>query len=74
MLVFDVEEVPLPEMPVDWIRVRSGPHAGREGRWLESAGVRRFRGGIHLDAAVVRFVDETETTVLPVADLERFVY
>jgi hypothetical protein len=74
MLVFDVEEVPLPELPVDWIRVRSGPHAGREGRWLESAGARRFRGGIHLEAAVVRFVDETETTVLPIADLERFIY
>jgi hypothetical protein len=74
MLVFDVEEVPLPEIPVDWIRVRSGPHAGREGRWLEPAGARRFRGGVHLEAAVVRFVDETETTVLPVADLERFIY
>ena len=31
-------EVPLPELPPDWVRVRSGPHAGREGRWLGSAG------------------------------------
>jgi hypothetical protein len=74
LLVFDVAEVPLPELPPDWIRVRSGPHAGREGRWLEPAGLYRFRGGIHLEGAVVRFVDETETTILPVADLERFIF
>jgi hypothetical protein len=74
LLVFDVAEVPLPELPPDWIRVRSGPHAGREGRWLEPAGLYRFRGGIHLEGAVVRFVDETETTILPVSDLERFIF
>jgi hypothetical protein len=74
LLVFDVPEVPLPEIPPDWIRVRSGPHAGREGRWLEPAGLYRFRGGIHLEGAVVRFVDETETTVVPVSDLERFIF
>jgi hypothetical protein len=74
LLVFDVAEVPLPELPPDWIRVRSGVHAGREGRWLESAGFYRFRGGIHLDAAAVRFFDETDTTVIPVSDLERFVF
>jgi hypothetical protein len=74
LLVFDVAEVPLPELPPDWIRVRSGVHAGREGRWLESAGFHRFRSGIHLDAAVVRFFDETDTTVIPVSDLERFVF
>jgi hypothetical protein len=74
LLVFDVAEVPLPELPPDWIRVRSGPHAGREGHWLEPAGLHRFRGGIHLEAAVVRFVDETERTILPVSDLERFIF
>jgi len=74
LLVFDVSEVPLPELPPDWIRVRSGQHAGREGRWIESTGLRRFRGGIHLEGAVVRFVDETETTILPVSDLERFIF
>jgi hypothetical protein len=36
--------------------------------------LRRFRGGIHLEGAVVRFVDETETTILPVSDLERFIF
>jgi hypothetical protein len=74
LLVFDVAEVPLPDLPPDWIRARSGIHAGREGRWIESAGLYRFRGGIHLEAAVVRFVDEMETTIVPVTDLERFIF
>jgi hypothetical protein len=34
----------------------------------------RFRGGIYLEAEVVRFVDEIETTTVPVSDLERFVF
>ena len=74
LLIFDVSEVPLPELPPDWIRVRSGIHAGREGRLLDTAGLYRFRSGVHLEAAVVRFVDETETTILPFADLERFIF
>ena len=74
LLVFDVAEVPLPDLPPDWIRARSGPYAGREGRWLKSAGLYRFRSGIYLEAAIVRFVDEIETTTVPVADLERFVF
>jgi hypothetical protein len=74
LLVFDTAEVPLPELPPDWIRARSGQHAGREGRWLKSVGLYRFRGGIYLEGAVVRFADETDTTILPVADLERFVF
>jgi hypothetical protein len=73
LLVFDVREVPMPEIPADWIRVRSGQHAGREGRLIDALGLYRFRSGIHLQAAVVRFVDETDTTTLPFADLERFV-
>jgi hypothetical protein len=74
LLIFDVSEVPLPELPPDWIRVRSGTHAGREGRLIDTAGLYRFRSGIHLEAAVVRFVDETDTTILPFADLERFIF
>jgi hypothetical protein len=74
LLVFDAAEVPLPELPPDWIRARSGPHAGREGRWLRSAGMYRFRSGIHLEGAVVRFVDDADPTTVPVADLERFVF
>jgi hypothetical protein len=74
LLVFDAAEVPLPEMPPDWIRARSGVHAGREGRWLSSTGLYRFRSGIYLEGAVVRFTDDAETTILPAADLERFVF
>jgi hypothetical protein len=74
LLIFDVSEVPLPELPPDWVRVRSGIHAGREGRLLDTAGLYRFRSGVHLEAAVVRFVDETDTTILPFADLERFIF
>jgi DNA-binding NarL/FixJ family response regulator len=74
LLIFDVSEMPLPELPPDWIRVRSGIHAGREGRLLDTAGLYRFRSGVHLEAAVVRFVDETDTTILPFADLERFIF
>jgi len=74
LLVFDVAEVPLPELPVDWIRARSGPHAGREGRWLESWGRYRFRSGVYLEAAIVRFVEDTDVTIVPATDLERFVF
>ena len=74
LLVFDVAQVPLPELPPDWIRARSGRHAGREGRWLKSLGLRRFQSGIYLEGAVVRFSDEMETTIVPVSDLERFVF
>jgi hypothetical protein len=74
LLIFDRSDVPLPELPPDWVRVRSGPHAGREGRLAGSAGLYRFRAGIHLEAAVVRFFDETDTTILPFADLERFIF
>jgi hypothetical protein len=74
LLVFDAAEVPLPEMPPDWIRARSGVHGGREGRWLSSTGLYRFRGGIYLEGAVVRFTDDERTTVVPAADLERFVF
>jgi hypothetical protein len=49
-------------------------HAGREGRLLDTAGLYRFRSGVHLEAAVVRFVDDTDTTILPFADLERFIF
>ena len=74
LLIFDVAEVPLPELPPDWIRARSGANAGREGRWLKSAGHYRFRGGIYLEAAVVRFVEDTDTMIVPVMDLERFIF
>ncbi len=74
MLVLDAMDVPLPKLPPDWVRVRSGPHAGREGRWTGSAGLRRFKAGIHLEAANVRLGDDKEATVIALADLERFVF
>ena len=74
LLVLDVMDVPLPELPPDWVRVRSGPHAGREGRWLGSAGLHRFRAGIHLEAANVRLGDDLVPTVIALADLERFLF
>jgi hypothetical protein len=72
MLVFDVDDVALPELPPDWVRVRSGPHAGREGRYLSPAGIYQFRLGIRLEAAFVRLGDDLEPTVVPMSDLERF--
>ena len=74
MLVFDVSEVPLPELPPDWVRVRSGQHAGREGRFLGSAGLHRFRAGIHLESASVRLGDDESPAVIALSDLERFVF
>jgi len=73
MLVFDVEDVALPEIAPDWVRVRSGPHAGREGRYLSPAGMHQFRVGINLEAAFVRLGDDLAPTVVSMSDLERFV-
>jgi hypothetical protein len=72
MLVFD-PPTPRPEPPpTDWVRVQAGELAGREGRWLRSAGLRRFAAGTHLEAASIA-LDDGRVAVVPVADLERFV-
>jgi hypothetical protein len=73
LLVFDQAELPVSELAPGWVRVRSGSHVGREGTVLGSAGRRRFRSGVQLEAAVVLFLDQAEPEVLPLADLERFV-
>ncbi len=70
-LLVDDPEVVLPAPGADLVRVRSGPGRGTEGRWLGPAGLRRFAGGIHLDAGRLARADGTTLTV-PVADLERF--
>jgi hypothetical protein len=70
-LVIDDADVDLPEPPADRVRVRSGPLAGRTGRWRGLAGVRRFAAGTHLEAALVQFADESPVA-LPLADLERW--
>ena len=72
MLVFDRPALTVPAPPADLVRIRAGAFAGREGRFLEANGPRRFAGGIHLEAALVRLPDGT-TTAVPIGDLERFV-
>jgi hypothetical protein len=73
LLVLGVKSVGLPDLAPDAIRVRSGQHAGREGRWLGSAGLQRFRAGVHLEAASVLLGDDPGPTIVPLSDLERFV-
>jgi hypothetical protein len=72
MLIFDLPGMVVPTPPVDLVRVREGAYAGREGRFLEAVGVRRFAGGAHLEAGLVRFPDGS-TAAVPLGDLERFV-
>lgn len=72
MLVFDRPALIVPAPPADLVRIRAGAFAGREGRFLEANGPRRFAGGVHLEAGLVRLPDGTTTTV-PIGDLERFV-
>ena len=69
-LVFDEHGVTLPVPPPDFVRVRSGAEAGREGRWIASAGQRRFSQGVLLEAAEVQFPEGP--AVVAVGDLERF--
>jgi len=72
MLVFDVPNLQVPAPPADLVRVRGGSLAGREGRFVEAIGPRRFAGGVHLEAGLVRFPDGSVAAV-PLGDLERFV-
>ena len=72
MLVFDRATMAVPAAPADLVRIRAGTFAGREGRFLEAIGARRFAGGVHLEAGLVRLPDGT-TTAVPIGDLERFV-
>ena len=71
-LVFDEPSLELPPPPADHIRVRSGDHAGDEGRWAGPAGVRRCAGGTFLEAGWVQLGGPAPVAV-PIADLERFV-
>ena len=72
MLVFDVPSLHDPDAAG-----RPGPDprrfaGGREGRFVEAIGPRRFAGGVHLEAGLVRFPDGAVAAV-PLGDLERFV-
>jgi hypothetical protein len=71
-LVFDLPDLAVPTPPPDLVRVRGGALAGREGRFVEAIGARRFPGGAHLEACLVQFPDGTAAAV-PLGDLERFV-
>ncbi len=71
-LVFDAPGIDVRIPPPSHVRVRSGEHAGEEGRWAGLAGIRRFAGGTFLEAGWVSFGDDTPRPV-PIADLERFV-
>jgi hypothetical protein len=53
------------------VRVRAGELAGREGTWVGPLGLRRFSGGVQLEAGAVRFPDG-RTLAVPIGDLERF--
>jgi hypothetical protein len=70
-LVFDEPSLEIAPPAPDLIRVRSGEHAGREGRWAGLAGVRRFLDGTFLESGWVRF-DGQAPIAVPLADLERF--
>jgi hypothetical protein len=64
-----IEGLPLPA--VDRIRLRGGPDAGVEGRWLGSAGSRRFAPGVQAEAGLVE-TDDGRLVVIPLGDVERF--
>ncbi len=71
MLVFDAPDVPFATTPPGYVRVRGGEHAGREGTWGGLLGLRRFAGGVHLEAGAVRLADGAMIAVA-LGDLERF--
>ncbi len=71
MLVIDPPLDP-PVVPPEWVRIRHGDLAGREGRWRGPAGRRRFGAGVQLEAGTVE-LDDGSIVVVPIPDLERFV-
>ncbi len=71
-LVFDDGATELPALDPTWVRVRSGPSAGAEGRLIGPAGLRWFAGGVQLEAALVALGDEPPQAVA-LGDLERLV-
>ncbi len=70
-LVFEGGDPEPTTVDATWVRIRSGPNAGAEGRLIGPAGLRRFAAGVHLEAAFVEVEDEGLLAV-PVGDLERY--
>ncbi len=70
MLVVD-PPLDLPELAPDWVRIRHGELAGREGSWRGAAGRRRFPAGVQLEAGTIELVDGS-VVVAAIPDLERF--
>jgi len=68
-LLFDPQGVQPEPDPPGTVHIRTGPLAGRTGRWAGPAGLRSF-AGTHLEAGFVRF-GEDAPVALPLADLER---
>jgi hypothetical protein len=71
MLVVTPPEGSLRLPEPDRIRVRGGPEAGQEGRFLEPAGPRRLPAGVVVETARV-VLDDGRTVVLSIGDLERY--
>lgn len=70
-LVFDEPAVEIEPPDPDFVRIRSGERAGREGRWAGLAGLRRFAGGTFLEAGWIE-IDGGGRVAVPLADLERY--
>ena len=70
-LIFDPAGIDIPVEPPGRVHVKTGVLAGRAGEWAGLAGLRRFRGGVHLEGGFVRFGDEPPVAI-PLADLERY--
>lgn len=69
-LVFEAADDELPSIDDDWVRVRSGPSAGLEGRLVGPAGLRRFERGVQLESAMVAVAGRAPVPI-PIGDLER---
>jgi hypothetical protein len=70
-LVLDGEDPGEPAPDPTWVRIRSGPNAGAEGRLVGPAGLRRFAAGVHLESAFVEIEGEAPIAV-PIGNLERY--
>lgn len=66
------EDGPIAPPDPERVRVRHGPLAGHEGRWLGLGGPRRFGSGSHLESGLVELDDGGRAVAVALSDLERF--